>query len=121
MAKKILIVDDEPHIIQTVQSRLQASGYEVIGALTGKDGLAKAQTEQPDLILLDIILPDIDGGVIAQKLKEKPLTADIPIVFLTCIVQEREVNSKHDIGGNIFIPKPFDSKELLSVIQGIIG
>lgn len=120
MAKKILVVDDEPDILESVKMRLEANGYEVATARSGSEGIKKAQAELPDLIVLDILMPDIDGGIVAEELKNKPATKDIPIIFLTCIVKEEEAQNRSSIGGNVFVAKPFKPEELLDKIRGIL-
>jgi len=118
---KILVIDDEHDILDTVSARLTAGGYSVVTADTGEGGFAKAVKERPDLILLDIMLPDIDGGVVAAKLRAHILTKHIPVIFLTCIVSGKEIEGKDTIGGNMFIAKPFKSEELLARIREILG
>lgn len=117
---KILVIDDEHDILDTVSARLIAAGYAVVTADTGEGGFAKAVKEKPDLILLDIMLPDIDGGVVAAKLRANVLTKKIPVIFLTCIVSDKEIEGKDTIGGNMFIAKPFKSDELLAKIRDVL-
>jgi DNA-binding response OmpR family regulator len=118
---KILVIDDEHDILDTVSVRLTAGGYSVITADTGEGGFAKAVSEKPDLILLDVMLPDIDGGMVAAKLRDNAVTRKIPVVFLTCIVSGKEMEGKDKIGGNFFIAKPFKSEELLAKIEDVLG
>ncbi len=82
--KKVLIVDDEPDVLEVLGRRLTQAGYQVIKAQNGEDGILKAKKELPNLIILDIIMPDMDGGSVANKLKEDKTTKDIPIIFLFC-------------------------------------
>ena len=117
---KILVVDDEQDILDTVSVRLAAAGYKVVTADTGEGGFARAVAERPDLILLDIMLPDIDGGQVAAKLRANAITRKIPVIFLTCIVSGKEIEGKDKIGGNIFIAKPFKSEDLLAKIQAVL-
>jgi CheY-like chemotaxis protein len=122
MAKKILVVDDEADIVEMIISRLNIAGYETDFAYSGQTALTKAQEVKPDLILLDIILPDIDGGTVAQKLKTISETKNIPVVFLTCIVKQSELKgSQGKIGDNVFIAKPFKPEVLLKVVKEHIG
>ena len=116
--KKILIVDDEKDVLDVLEKRLSHAGYEVIKAENGKDALAMAKSQRPDLILLDIVMPEIDGAQTADILKSDPATKDIPIVFLTCLVtKEEEQSSDNVIAGRHFIAKPYNPKELLEVVQ----
>lgn len=116
--KKILIVDDEKDILLTLGKRLTAAGYSVLTADNGVDALTLAKSKHPDLIILDIIMPTMEGSEVAAKLKENPLTKNIPVIFLTAILsKEEELNKKHMIADHIIFAKPFDSEELLSYIN----
>lgn len=118
MAKRILVVDDEPELVEMLKFRLETSGYVVVTAFNGKEGLEKAKKEKPDLIILDIIMPEMDGTAMAQALKEDAETRDIPIIFLTCLVEKGEVKQgSRMIGSNLFIAKPFEAEELLSMVE----
>jgi len=120
--KKILIVDDEQQIVQLITTRLKYKGYEVIQAYNGNECLQKVKNVKPDLIILDIMMPGIDGNVVADKLKHDPATANIPIIFLTCLIKkEEETESQNIVGGNIFIAKPFNSEKLIEVIEQLLA
>ena len=113
--KKILVVDDEEGSLEMAEIRLKEFGYEAITATNGKDGLRMAEKECPDLILLDVMMPEMDGGEIAYLLSENPKTKDIPIIFLTSLVSEREEFKRAK--GYLFVAKPFDKEKLLRVIK----
>jgi len=115
MAKKILVVDDEKDMLEILKAKLEFAGYEVLTAINGRDAIAKAKTQKPDLITLDIIMPDVDGAEVAETLKKDPETKDIPIIFLTCLIKKNE-EEKHVKGGRYFMAKPYDGHELLSAI-----
>ncbi len=118
MAKKILIVDDEKDVLTLLQARLSSVGYEVIKASSGKDAIALAKAKHPDLIVLDIMMPGMDGSQTSQALKNDPQTKNIPIIFLTCLVTKEEVAKEiPSIDGEYFIAKPYDSNELISEIN----
>ena len=119
MAKrKILVVDDEPQIVESLKFRLEANNYEVITAFDGEEGLEKAKATKPDLIILDIIMPGMDGTVMATALKDDSNTEHIPVIFLTCLVKKAEEKKAEDrIGHDFIIAKPFEAEELLSMIQ----
>ncbi len=118
MAKKVLVVDDEPNVVKMVASRLTANGYKVAIACNGREGLEQIKINKPDLVILDILMPEIDGISMVRILKSKPETKDIPVIFLTCLVGKDELSEgEHLIGGNIFIAKPFDANELLSTVK----
>jgi CheY-like chemotaxis protein len=114
---RILVVDDEDQILQLVTSMLELEGHEVETASHGVEALLRVENDRPDAILLDIVLPQMDGATVAQKLREDPETADIPIVFLTGLVDSDEVRRRGPIiGGQYFLAKPFDAKRLHEVL-----
>ena len=115
--KKILIVDDEKDTLLVLQKQLTTAGFSVITADNGQEGLLLAKSELPDVIVLDIQMPGMDGGEVAFKLKENPATMDIPIVYSTCLLSNSE---NYGGGGNIMLAKSKDTKELISVLNGIL-
>jgi len=118
MRKKILIVDDEKNFIELVKKNLERAGdYEVKIECEGKKALAVAKEFRPDLIFLDIVMPDIPGGDVARRLKDDPQTKDIPIVFLTALMTKDEISEGEEIGGFPFIAKPIDTEELIKIIE----
>lgn len=118
MSKKILVVDDEPDILKVLVARLKEQGYETITALDGEQALAQAEQHKPDLIILDIMMPGMDGTEAAQKLKENPKTENIPIIFLSALQTKTEEESEGDrIGGNVILSKPFEINILLAKIR----
>lgn len=118
MMKRILIVDDEKDFCFFLKKNLEVSGnFDVTTCHEGAVALALAETLHPDLILLDIIIPDMDGSEVARRLKENPLTQGIPVVFLTAIVKEEEARDKDTIGGWRYIAKPVKMDELVNLIN----
>ncbi len=117
MQKKILVVDDERDVLTVVSKRLSDAGYFVITATNGKDAIWIAKKERPNLILLDIMMPDMDGGQVGYTLKNIPETKDIPVVFLTCLIsKDEEKKGSNVIAGNYFIAKPYNPEDLLKEI-----
>jgi DNA-binding response OmpR family regulator len=115
--KKILIVDDERDIVKALTIRLGASGYQVVSAYDGAQGVFLAHKEKPDLILLDIRMPSGDGFSVAEKLKQTSRTTRIPILFLTGS-PEREAEEKAlALGARFYIKKPYDPEELLDAVK----
>lgn len=122
MANKILIVDDEPEVVELVKDRLETQGYEVLTASDGKEGLARARDEKPDLILMDIMMPSMGGGQAVRLLKADYSTKEIPVVFLTAIVSKQEETNDQlriNVEDTYYpaIAKPFDSQKLLDMVS----
>ena len=120
MAKKILIVDDEPEMLEMVQFRLEKNGYTVFTATTGEECIKKAQDEQPDVILLDILLPDLSGYEVSKRIKANEFTKNIPIIMVTAFIGDDAKKKGLEQGAQYFISKPFDPEELLSEIKNIV-
>jgi len=114
MSKRILVVDDEPDIVEVVRLRLEANNYEVIAAYDGEEGLRKARNEQPDLIILDILMPEMDGYTFVRELKADESIKDIPIVVLTAKDKMRDLFAIEGIKD--YIVKPFKGEELVKII-----
>jgi len=115
--KKILIVDDERDIVKVLVIRLESSGYEVIAAFDGAQGVFMAHKEKPDLIILDIRMPSGDGFSVAERLKRSSHTWTIPIIFLTGSPEREAEGKAMDLGARFFIKKPYDPEELLDAIK----
>ena len=115
--KKILVVEDEPHIIKLISFILKSSGYDVIEAEIGAAGLKKAKTEKPDMIILDVMMPKMDGFEVAKKLKADPATRNIPILMLSSKAQFEDKMKGIDSGATDYITKPFDKQELLEKVR----
>lgn len=117
MSEKILIVDDEPDIREVLRFRLEKAGYEVVTAMDGKDCLKKVEAEKPDLIILDIMMPGMNGFQVCKLLKEK---SDIPVIMLTVLAHEKDLSKGLEKGASCFISKPFNIVDLLVEIQTIL-
>ena len=119
--KKILIVDDEPDALFILEKELTARGYSVVTANNGKDAITLARSKHPDLIILDVAMPDMCGGEVAEKLQESLLTKDIPIIFLTALFPKRKEGEQgRVVAGHVFIAKPYDIEELLVQMEQLI-
>jgi two-component system OmpR family response regulator len=117
---KILLVDDDPDIRKIAVISLQhVGGFEVRTAVSGEDGLSVAGPWQPDLVLLDVMMPGLDGPSTFARLREDPATRDIPVVFMTAKVQQREVQRYLALGACGVIAKPFDPMTLSQQIRDI--
>lgn len=115
---KILVVDDEEQVLNLVATLLETQDHEIITAANGEEALRAVDADQPDAIFLDIMMPGVDGATVAQRLREAPETADIPIVFLTGLVDADEMRKRGPkIGGQYFLAKPFDAERLFQVLE----
>lgn len=118
---KVLVVDDESDVVSTVQYRLEFCEFEVIAAANGKEGLEKAASEKPDLILLDISMPVMDGHEMLERLKSRPDLKDIPVIMLTAYSDAKDIAKAADLGIVDYITKPFDFTELMRKISNALG
>ncbi len=118
--ERILTVDDEEDILELVQFNLAKEGYQVTGTTSGNDCLKMAQTEHPDLIVLDLMLPDIDGLEITKILKNAPETQDIPIVMLTAKGEEADIVTGLELGADDYITKPFSPRILAARVKAVL-
>jgi CheY-like chemotaxis protein len=120
--RRVLIVDDENDIREVAQVCLELVGnYEVIAASSGRDGLVQARTSQPDAILLDVMMPGMDGPATLVELRADPATRDIPVVFLTAKTQLSERTNLSELGAAGIITKPFDPLKLPSQLATTLG
>ena len=119
--KKILVVDDEPDIVSMVKMRLEASGYEVITASDGETAYSRARSDAPDLIILDLMLPGMDGYQVCRLLKFDENYRRIPIIMLTAKSQIEDKEWGQKVGADYYLTKPFEAKELLDKINDLIG
>ena len=119
---KILVVDDEEKLVDLYKDMLSKEGFNVITATNGREGLKLAEKEIPDLILLDVMMPGMDGGTTARILLENVKTKNIPIIFLTSIVtKEEEAEQEGQIGGRQFISKFSDREDILKKVNDALG
>ncbi len=121
MAKgKILVVDDEVNITQILEFSIGAEGYEVITASNGEEAIDMARREQPDLIILDIMMPKIDGYEACRILKANPLTKSIPVVLLTAKGRDIDKRLGYEVGATDYIVKPFSPNKLVDRIHQLL-
>lgn len=122
MAEKprILLVDDEPAIVKIVQKRLEAEGCEVLTAMDGERGLAMARAESLQLIILDLMLPKMDGYKVCGLLKKDARYSKIPVILFTARAQEADEKLGFECGADAYLKKPFNSQELLEKIKALL-
>jgi CheY-like chemotaxis protein len=122
IANRILIIDDEDDIREVAKASLELmGGFTVLVASSSKEGLIKAEIEQPDAILLDVMLPDMDGTTAFKHLQKNPATSQIPVILLTAKVQSADQRQFADLGVRAVIPKPFDPINLANQISEVLG
>jgi two-component system, OmpR family, alkaline phosphatase synthesis response regulator PhoP len=119
MPKKILAVDDEKHIVRLVEVNLQRAGYNVVTAYDGREALEKVKSEKPDLVVLDVMMPYMDGFEVLKNLKADPETAEIPVIMLTAKAQDADVFRGWQSGVDCYLTKPFNPMELLTFVKRI--
>lgn len=124
--KKILVVDDEESLLDLIAKSLSNEGYEVTAVTTAEDAMEKAKTLLPDLILIDIILPDMEGPEVVRALSENSLTGKIPVIFLSGIItreKDGEASCEVRVGERRYkaLSKPFSAKELITEVQKVIS
>lgn len=120
MNARILLVDDEPDLVKLVSKRLENEGYEVLVAMDGQAALQKAQTEKPDLIILDLMLPKLDGYKVCAMLKHDARFQKIPILVFTARAQEQDERIGLECGADAYLRKPFNGQELLDKIKILV-
>jgi len=117
---RILAVDDERHIVRLIQVNLEKYGYEVIAAFDGKEALEKAHSELPDLLILDVMMPYMDGFEVLQNLKKDPNTRDIPVILMASKDSDAEVFRGWQSGVDCYISKPFNPLVLVAFVRRIL-
>lgn len=118
--KLILVVEDEPDIADSIDARLWLAGYEIAVARNGKDGVSQARDLKPDLVLLDVMLPKIDGFEVCRILKTEEKTKAIPILMLTALQAVGDVDRAFEVGANDYLSKPFTNERLLAKIEKLL-
>src|SRR4030042_4011129 len=120
MPKKILVVDDEAQLVDMVKVRLEANNYLVLTAFDGQEGLEKACKDNPDLIILDLIVPKMDGYKVCGLLKADTRYNKIPIIMFTARAQETDIQMGKEVGANAYLTKPFEPQMLLGKIKELL-
>ena len=115
--KKILVVDDHPQLVDLIKIRLEASGFEVITAADGQEGLVKARNEEPDLIVLDVMLPKMNGYKVCRLLKFDRKFREIPVVMLSSRAKQSDAEVGLKMGANEYLFKPYNPKQLIEIIR----
>lgn len=120
-SKKILIVEDEESLLKLESILLSSKGYSVVGVMDGKAALEEVKVNRPDLVVLDVMLPEMDGFEVCRHIKENPETSSIPVVMLTAKKSNNDVERGKQAGAEAYITKPFKSAKVIEVIEGLIS
>jgi DNA-binding response OmpR family regulator len=121
MSKRVLIVDDEPNIVISVEFLMKREGFEVSVARDGTEALARIQSERPDLVVLDVMMPKLNGFEVCAAVRADPELAKTPIVMLTAKGREAEINKGLELGADAYIAKPFSTRDLVARIKSLLG
>jgi two-component system, OmpR family, alkaline phosphatase synthesis response regulator PhoP len=119
MPKKILVVDDERQIVKLVEINLHKAGYTVVTAYDGVEALEKVDSEKPDMIVLDVMMPRMNGFDVLKRLQANPATEHIPVIMLTAKAQDADIFAGWQSGVSSYLTKPFNPRELLTFVQRI--
>jgi DNA-binding response OmpR family regulator len=117
----VLVADDDPHILMLVRVRLEGSGYDVVAARDGEQALATALERTPDLALLDVMMPKLDGYELTERLRGEEATRNLPIILLTARVQQADIARGIEAGADDYVAKPFSTHELRERVQAVLG
>jgi two-component system alkaline phosphatase synthesis response regulator PhoP/two-component system response regulator VicR len=119
MPTKILVCDDERHIVRLIQVNLERQGYTVTTAFDGKEGLEKIRAEKPDLVVLDVMMPYMDGFEVLKTIRREPETENLPVIMLTAKAQDKDVFEGYHYGADMYLTKPFNPMELVTFVKRI--
>ena len=119
MPKKILAVDDERHIVRLIQVNLERAGYTVVTAYDGREALKKIEEERPDMVILDVMMPYMDGLETLKRIRANPDMRNLPVIMLTAKAQDQDVFKGYSSGADIYLTKPFNPMELLTFVKRI--
>jgi DNA-binding response OmpR family regulator len=120
-AVRMLVVDDDPVILKLLRISFEMEGFEVLSAADGQEGLERARSDHPDVVLSDIMMPRLDGLQLLAELKADPATADLPVVLLSAKAQNAEVREGLAMGADDYVTKPFDPLELLDRVNAVLA
>jgi DNA-binding response OmpR family regulator len=117
----VLVADDDPDILSLVKLRLERSGYDVVSAGDGEQALETAMARAPDLALLDVMMPKLDGYEVTARLRQEEATRHLPVILLTARVQESDIARGVEAGADDYVKKPFSTHELRDRVQAVLG
>ncbi len=118
--KHILVIEDDPDIVELLRYNLERESYRVTSAVTGSEGLAELQTERPDLVILDLMLPEVSGFELCRRLRRDSVTENLPVIMLTARSEESDVIAGIELGADDYIKKPFSPRELVARVGAVL-
>jgi two-component system alkaline phosphatase synthesis response regulator PhoP/two-component system response regulator VicR len=118
---RILAVDDEPNIVRLIQVNLERHGYQVETANNGAQALTKIKANRPDLVVSDVMMPEMDGFELLANIRRDPTLMDLPVIMLTAKAQDRDVMQGYQTGADMYLTKPFNPQELLQFVKRILS
>ena len=121
MPLKVLVCDDERHIVRLIQVNLERQGYQVVTAFDGKEGLEKIASEKPNVVVLDVMMPYMDGFEVLKRIRKEPETEALPVIMLTAKAQDKDVFEGYHYGADMYLTKPFNPMELVAFVKRILS
>src|SRR4028118_2362812 len=118
---RVLVVDDEVNIVRLIQVNLERQGYQVETANNGAQALAKIRESRPDLLVSDVMMPEMDGFELLANVRRDPVLADLPVIMLTAKAQDADVMTGYKTGADMYLTKPFNPAELLQFVKRILS
>lgn len=119
-AKKVVVIEDDPDILELIEYNLRREGFEVATATSGRSGLSAIGREKPDIVLLDLLLPGLDGLDVCRRLRSVETTRDVPVIMVTARGEERDVVEGLAAGADDYVHKPFSPRELIARVQAVL-
>jgi len=118
--KKILVVDDDPYILMSLEFLMKKNGFDVMVARNGTEALEIVEKQVPDIVLLDIMMPDVDGYAICKHIKSSKKLKEAKVVFMSAKSKETDIQKGYDLGASLYVTKPFSTRHLLKQVQELI-
>ncbi len=118
--KKILVVDDDPYILLSLEFLMKKNGFDVMVARNGTEALEIVEKQVPDIVLLDIMMPDVDGYAICKHIKSSKKLKEAKVVFMSAKSKETDIQKGYDLGASLYVTKPFSTRQLLKQVQELI-
>lgn len=117
---RVLVVDDDPHVLQLLRVNFELEGYDVVSANNGEEALKVIASKKPDILVCDIMMPGMDGLEVVRRVRSKGSTKDLPIVMVSAKAQQGDVAAGDDAGADAYVTKPFDPQDLLDVVERLL-